>query len=475
MTGIDDRQLRARLDRLSRAVPVRAEQGTGPVVRVRPRARANAGAGALAAAAILVLVLAVGFGSGAVRPSTVVDVASDGRFSLTLRVEGDHFTPADAISATATLEFTGPEPSIEVHSHPSLVGFGVEEVGGTRRADPAYLLSLVAHTLDRGRPVTYPFVKSGGFAPGDADADFVARYLNITDGRADPILRLPPGTWRIFAEADFAGLRADVTVTVAGSDWTAGPRPSSPPQSASDAPTPLPTASPESTRDPRYVRVDTLTIAADRRHVKLTFVGGAPYAPADPCTVDYTAAAEAIDGVLEVGVTAVPHPDPTLAPNEGCDLVGHPRTLDVVLDEPFTGARWHDRAGYLHFLAPPQGLVELTTLPAGWRLRSERDVENSPTGRWERTYAPDPDSTGDQTLVLYQSFGGPVGVTGGDGVGTAVTVNGQPARLYRWDPAGELVLVWQVGDSGLALVGYEPAFSVDALIRLAETSRASGE
>ncbi len=150
--------------------------------------------------------------------------------------------------------------------------------------------------------------------------------------------------------------------------------------------------------------------------------------------------------------------------------MGHARSLEVNLHEPFTGSVWRDLSGYLHFLAPPEGLVELADLPAGWELRAQRDVEESPTGRWERTYSPDP-SLADNTrsVVLYQSFDGPVNVTGGTEE-RQVVVNGLPATLYLWPPNGELVLVWRLGNDGLALVAYEQQFSVDELIGLAESA-----
>lgn len=174
---------------------------------------------------------------------------------------------------------------------------------------------------------------------------------------------------------------------------------------------------------------------------------------------------DVVDGVLEIGV--VPLADPPLVP---CDAMGYARTLDLTLEEPFTGTIWHDRFGYRHFLASPLGLVNLAGLPEGWELRAERDVEQSRTGRWERTYGPDPDLTDETaTLVLFQSFDGPVNVTGGTDQPTGVLVNGRTGYLYRWPPTGELVLVWQLGTDGIALVGYEQTFTVEELIALAES------
>ena len=101
-----------------------------------------------------------------------------------------------------------------------------------------------------------------------------------------------------------------------------------------------------------------------------------------------------------------------------------------------------------------------------------RRVEESPTGRWQRTWtkggAADP-GTSKGKIDLYQAFDGPANVTGGDEV-RDVQVGGTPAKLYR-NTDGELVLVWTLGTDGLALVVNEADFPSDDAIRLAETVR----
>ncbi len=258
--------------------------------------------------------------------------------------------------------------------------------------------------------------------------------------------------------------------SMAGPDASPSPATETVP-AASASPTPvtdLPSWPPQPNRDFRFVSIDQLTLSEDGRHLSLDFVGSREYAADDPCSAEYKATVTVVDGVLEVGVEESRRPDAT----EGteCDAMGHARSLEVALQQPFTGSVWRDLNGYLHFLAPPDGLVELAGLPDGWELRSQRDVELSQTGRWERTYSPDPSLT-DQTrsVVLYQSFDGPVNVTGGTEE-RGVVVSGQPATLHRWPPNGELVLVWQLGNDGLALVAYEQQFSVDELIALAESA-----
>jgi hypothetical protein len=240
---------------------------------------------------------------------------------------------------------------------------------------------------------------------------------------------------------------------------------------ASTTPTPIaeePSWPPQPNRDFRFVSISQLTLSRDGRQIALDFVGARAYSPDDPCSADYAAKVTVVEGVLEVGVEESRRATPT--EGTACDAMGHARSLEVNLDEPFTGSVWHDLNGYVHFLAPPDRLVELAGLPDGWELRAQRDVEESATGRWERTYSPDP-SPADATrsVVLYQSFDGPVNVTGGTEE-RQVVVDSRPATLYRWPANGELVLVWRLGNDGLALVAYEQQFSVDQLIALAESA-----
>jgi hypothetical protein len=240
---------------------------------------------------------------------------------------------------------------------------------------------------------------------------------------------------------------------------------------ASTTPTPIgedPSWPPQPNRDFRFVSISQLTLSKDGRQIALDFVGARAYSPDDPCSADYAAKVAVVEGVLEVGVEESRRPTPT--EGTACDAMGHARSLQVKLDEPFTGSVWRDLNGYVHFLAPPDGLVQLAGLPDGWELRAQRDVEDSPTGRWERTFSIDP-SLADETksVVLYQSFDGPVNVTGGTEE-RQVVVNGRPATLYRWPPNGELVLVWRLGNDGLALVAYERQFSIDELVALAESA-----
>ena len=152
-----------------------------------------------------------------------------------------------------------------------------------------------------------------------------------------------------------------------------------------------------------------------------------------------------------------------------CSAVGHFRELTIDLPTPFDGTTVYDLAGYVHFLSPPAGLVEVHGLPRGWVLRSERSVEESPTGAWQRTYSPvaDPSPT-DSRVDLYQSFDGPMQISNG-GERTRVSVGGQDGVLWSYPLTGELLLTWMLGPDGLAVVANEREFTPASLLALAES------
>ena len=266
--------------------------------------------------------------------------------------------------------------------------------------------------------------------------------------------------------------RSTVDATEAPSGALANPTPAaSPPFALGPVTTPPPGAG---------ARFDSASMSADGMTVTLRFVGGKPFSPTDPCSSAYTAWAEAVGDVLYAAVVDVT-PDvaapstspPTSSILVACNAMGYDRTASVTLSAPFAGARVEDVAGNVHFARPPEGLVELAGLPSGWSLRSQGDVNDSPTGRWQRVYAStaNPPLDGSRGhLDFYQAFGQAAGVSGGD-ERREVTVNGKPAVLFRSAPDGELVLVWLLGSNGLALVANETDFPADALIRVAESAR----
>ena len=228
----------------------------------------------------------------------------------------------------------------------------------------------------------------------------------------------------------------------------------------------------------RRVSIDDVTLSEDKRTAHLSFTGGPPWDPNDPCSTDYVAEGEIRDDILEVAVIE------TVSSGEGwpaqpagaipvaCNAAGYAHVLDLALAEPFTGSQVHDVSGQVLLVAVPDGLVVLTGLPDGWTLQSENDVGESPTGRWQRHYVSSDAGQGEDNrgvLDLYQAFGGPVMVSGGDEQ-RSVEIGAATGTLYRQPLSGELVLTWDLHGTGLALVANEVDFTPAALIELAESA-----
>ena len=217
------------------------------------------------------------------------------------------------------------------------------------------------------------------------------------------------------------------------------------------------------------VRFEEATLSEDQGSLTLAFTGGKEYDPADPCSHHYFGWAHESDGTLESKIVD----DTPRAPGApvACNDMGYGRTVTIDLAARFLGVKVRDLAGYIHFVGPPEGLAKLR-VPPRWTLAAESDVGESPTGRWQRTWTmgePPALGTSKGKIDLYQAFDGPANVTGGEEV-RSVQVNGTAATLYRFAPDGELVLVWKLGDDGLALVVNETDFSADEAILLAESA-----
>lgn len=126
-------------------------------------------------------------------------IDKQGDFTLTLRSAIRHYPAGDPIrDIVADLSYGGPEPQVDViGSQVIIYGFALEQLDGDIRVDPAYPIECVVHTLGPGSPVRQPYRKSGLLDDDGPLADFYREFLS------DPLLRLPPGTWRITAYAGF--------------------------------------------------------------------------------------------------------------------------------------------------------------------------------------------------------------------------------------------------------------------------------
>ena len=129
---------------------------------------------------------------------SVRDVVEDAAFRLEFEVERARYTAGEPIDAHATLTYLGDAPAIEARGSGSgLVAFSVKQVDGDVEVGPAMTDDCAQYRLVADEPVLIPFEKSGGFSPDDPNADFFETFF------ADPVLRLPPGTWELTAAADF--------------------------------------------------------------------------------------------------------------------------------------------------------------------------------------------------------------------------------------------------------------------------------
>ena len=96
--------------------------------------------------------------------------------------------------------------------------FGIRErVFGGINLTPASDLMFDHSTLTRDVPLTKPFAKSGEFSGDDPAAPSFRAFF------ADPILRLPAGTWHIYALAASCSpaplhfdLEAEIEIAVTG-------------------------------------------------------------------------------------------------------------------------------------------------------------------------------------------------------------------------------------------------------------------
>ena len=250
MTDDFDPHLRDRLDRLAAAVPLAP---AGPTVNVRtqrPGVRSRGHFGALATVTLLLIVVAgsglLGGGRG-VGGREAVGSTTDGAFTLTIRSPTDHYLARDAIDVAASLEYVR-DGSIVVATAADVVGFGVEQIGGPHRVDPVTRQSCRQSSFQGGKPEPYPYVKSGGFSPEMPDAEFIKAYLNVSGNKPDPTLRLPAGTWSIFAVTDLAEgdcggtvrhqLKAAITVVVDDADVAVASPPASLDTAAPSSPPP---------------------------------------------------------------------------------------------------------------------------------------------------------------------------------------------------------------------------------------------
>jgi hypothetical protein len=249
MTDQFDLELRDRLTRLSDAVPV-PDRAPAGIVRPIPVQAINTGRVShrglllpLSASAVAVVfftaISQVGpppagsgrsTGTAAATPgapstqSGQLATDRDGDFELQLTSDKSIYRPDEPINVSASLIYRGSEHSIDVvYEHGGPVVFGIRErvFGAVDVMPVSDLMCGPKHAkLTRDAPLIQPFQKRGGFPGNDPRAEAFKAFM------LDPVLRLPEGTWHIYARGGVgpgcgslpspsASLQAEIVITVA--------------------------------------------------------------------------------------------------------------------------------------------------------------------------------------------------------------------------------------------------------------------
>ena len=153
-----------------------------------------------AAAIVGVAVTAAVLGCASPAPSVAieqVDRQQNGTFALEIRTPRDRYTVAEAIPIVTNFVYIGPEARTIAGGGPSLVSFGLEQIGGpVDMPRGGSDLICVQHQLTARQPVAVPFLKSGGWSNHDPLAGFWRAYF------ADKELHLPAGSWQVTASLE---------------------------------------------------------------------------------------------------------------------------------------------------------------------------------------------------------------------------------------------------------------------------------
>jgi hypothetical protein len=156
---------------------------------------------AMAGTVLAVAVVACGQGLPTVTPAgpagepVVVEGRGDG-FALSMRVGSNAVDAGGPIHVAAQLVWEGAEPGASIWGSGSgPVTFLLEQLDGDIALGGVMTADCGKHDFVRNVPLQVPYRKSGGFSAEDPNADFYRAFF------ADPVLRLPAGTWRITATA----------------------------------------------------------------------------------------------------------------------------------------------------------------------------------------------------------------------------------------------------------------------------------
>jgi hypothetical protein len=118
--------------------------------------------------------------------------ATSGPFTITLSADAVA-AAGKKISSRAAVIYRGPDGVQAFSAASGPIQFWIAQVGGNIHVDGGGPADCVSGPIHPGEVARSPFVKSGGYDPGDPNADFYRAFF------ANPDLVLPPGEWQIGA------------------------------------------------------------------------------------------------------------------------------------------------------------------------------------------------------------------------------------------------------------------------------------
>ncbi len=160
-------------------------------------------------------------------------VARDDTFQLTIETEREHFRVDEEIAITTLVRALGDGPIEVGASRSGLVAFAIEQLDGPIRLGARRRASCGRQRLHGGEVMEVPFRATGADDPDDLAEAEVERILSEPEPEPEPEPRLPMGTYRITAQAEYGdrecasarSLEASIVVAVGLVQWDAVPLP----------------------------------------------------------------------------------------------------------------------------------------------------------------------------------------------------------------------------------------------------------
>jgi hypothetical protein len=130
-------------------------------------------------------------------PTPAQATDTKGRYQLVFELPRSDWRATDSITGLATLSLIGSGGVDFGSSGMGPIGFGFDDVGGSRHIGPVWRTNCMYFRLVAGQPRASQITKSGAFGGEDPNVDFYRSFF------ADPLVHLPAGDWTITAAARF--------------------------------------------------------------------------------------------------------------------------------------------------------------------------------------------------------------------------------------------------------------------------------